>query len=121
MMEEELTNEETKAIQEDLDEHMKLIEKQRNEFLNHLDNNICQKCGKKTSYFRYVGLDCHFDDEGIVIKEDGKIQQARVKKHDLEFLNCRPSNCVVLCDKCHKDLLMRLNISIQDAMNIIEG
>ena len=59
---------------------------------------------EKNSYYHYVGVDCHFEDESVVLKGGDGVQQTRVKKADLEFLNCRPVNCVVLCVKSCKEL-----------------
>jgi len=110
-------NQARKEFREDFERSMDLFDQQKKQFFHHLDNNICQKCGEKNSYYHYVGLDCHFEDEGIVFKEGGKAKQTRVKKSDLEFLNCRPFSCVVLCAKCHKELKLWLGIPIQDPMN----
>jgi hypothetical protein len=73
---------------------------QEEQFYQHFNNNICQKCGKKGKEFFYVSTRCEpcgSNHEGI------------------NWL-ILPHFMVVLCKNCHEEHVQWLNIATQDAI-----
>jgi len=105
------------------EEHMDLYDQQRKNFLNHVDNNICQKCGKNTSNLNGIGLNLKFYEPerheflgSTFFKKIMNIKFTDKRYNYDDILLCNSPGCIVLCDGCKNELHQWLNIPIHDTM-----
>ena len=71
---------------------------QEGQFLKHYTDNICQKCGKKSSDIRCINLDCD-------VSQDDNL--------NMEYF-ASPFDMIAICEKCRNDLKIWFNIPVQD-------
>jgi len=94
------------------------IYEQGDQFYEHLNRTICQRCKKKSNTLYCISLGCQPDKGALWSKPEGYVFDIKKPLKDGETINWSAIECrmLVLCPNCLNELKIWLDIPIQDAM-----